>query len=992
MLILAVLLAGFFAITMLPLDKLPDISYPRVTVETTYPGMGAADVRSIITIPIEDALSSVKGLERMRSVSRDGASVIVLDFRWGLDPNTISVLVREAIDAVYPSLPEGIRKPMVVPGDPNQEAHAIIAIRSKTGDSGFARNLAEYELRARFRRIDGVSSVVLVGGSVPEAKISLDVPRTLPRGIGANEFAQIVSPEIVDVPAGNAKEGDLELVVISAARPKSVDDLSKLILPGQTGVLHISDIASVTEEPAKKRSLFVFNGNEQVALELYRRTGADPVAVSREINKTLTEAQQIFSRDVDIQLVYDSSGEILQRIRDLAQTALLGAAAVIGILIFFIRRVRYSLLAALSIPFSAMVSMIALALAGRSLNSMSLSGIALGIGLVSDTSVIVLDLLHRHFDTSLHKPAPEAVGSCVSTISTSSLASTITTIVVFIPIIFLPGPLGALFGDMSVSLVASVSAGWIYAQFCLPSLYRIFHKPGKTKQMKRILEKKYRSVLQRILRKPVYVFSVSLLISIAGVLLLLSRPAGFVAADAAAELLVTIEFAPGTDLEYAAMEAADVSRGLQSLECIETVFGRAGAEDEDVSRRADVDYRKERFRFRCFLKKGMKPELAQNEVRRFLDDNTTYKTTISVSFPQDKTERLLGLSSAYTVAIKGNSRDELENRVRDVTDYLANTSQGILAGYSFRPTGLRPELRVIPDREAASLLGVSTLQIAQTVQASTEGVIVGQLEIEGRPLDRRVSGKLAEKYPSPERMIEAIPITASEGKSIFLGTVARVQRSDSDAEVARLDRSDVLYVDLYPEAKADFSTFTDNLMQSGHGLSRSDESAFNRYRTSLIVTVILVIILLYMTLGAQFESFILPVIFMITIPFSLAGAGPALWMMNAGLDSGSVLGLVVLFGLVVNNGIVLYEITEEKVLAGSSIAHAVYSGASDRVRPVLATTLTTLFGLLPVLVSPLGATQRSMAAAMLGGMAISTLLTLFVMPSVFMRFVGKEKL
>lgn len=993
MVILAVLLAGGFAITRLPLDKLPEISYPRITVETMYPGMGATDVRSIITIPIEDALSSVKGLERMRSVSRDGASVIVLDFRWGLDPNTISVLVREAIDAVYPSLPEGIKKPVVVPGDPNQEAHAIIAVRSNSEDSSFARNLAEYELRARFRRIDGVAGVVLVGGSVPEAKVRLDVPRTLPRGIGANEFAQVLSQEIIDVPAGNAKEGEMELVVISAARPESVDKLSKLILPGETGTIHISDITTVAEGAAKRNSLFVFNGNEQVALELYRRTGANPVAVSREINKTLAEVQALFSRDADIQLVYDSSGEIVQGIRDLGQTALLGAVAVICVLIFFIRRVRYSLLAALSIPFSAMVSMIALALAGRSLNSMSLSGIALGIGLVSDTSVIVLDLLHRYFDKSPHKPLPDAVGACVSTISASSLASTITTVVVFLPIMFLPGPLGALFGDMSISLIASVSAGWLYAQFCLPSLYRIFHKTGKAKATKRILEKKYRRILRRILRKPVYVFSFAVIISAAGVLLLLSRPAGFVAADAAVELLVTIEFSPGTNLEHAARDAVDVSRSLQRLECFETVFGRAGAEDEDVSRRADVDYRKERFSFRCILKKGISPELAQDEVRRYFENSVSSKNKVSVSFPQDKTERLLGLSSAYTVAVKGTSRDELENRVADVRDYLGTKAEGALADYAFRPSGLRPELRVIPDREAAALLGVSTLQIAQTLQASTEGVIVGQLEIEGRPLDIRVSGKLAENYPSPEVMIEAIPVTASQGTPIFLGTVARVQRSDSDAEVARLDRSDVMYLDLYPAtgAKAEFSAFTADLMQSGQGLSRSDESSFNRYRTSLIITVALVIILLYMTLGAQFESFILPVIFMITIPFSLAGAGPALWLMGAGLDSGSVLGLVVLFGLVVNNGIVLYEITEEKVRAGASVAHAVYAGASDRVRAVLATTLTTLFGLLPILVSPLGATQCSMAAAMLGGMAISTLLTLFVMPSVFLRFVGKEK-
>jgi multidrug efflux pump subunit AcrB len=993
MFILAVLLAGFFAITRIPLDKLPEISYPRVTVETLYPGMGATDVRSIITIPIEDTLSSVKGLERMRSVSRDGSSIIVLDFRWGLNSNAISVLVREAIDAVYPGLPEGIRKPVVVPSGSNQEAHAIIAIRSNTGDDGFARNLAEYELRARFRRIDGVAGVVLVGGSVPEAKVQLDIPRTLPRGIGASEFAQILSPEIIDVPAGNAQEGEMDLVVINAARPESVYELSKLVLPGGTGALHISDIASVTEGAAKKSSIFVFNGNEQVALELYRRSGANPVAVSREINTTLAEVQQLFSRDADIQLVYDSSREILQAIRELGRTALLGAVAVIGVLIFFIHRVRYSLLAAFSIPFSAMVSMISLVLADRSLNSMSLSGIALGIGLVSDTSVIVLDLLHRYLDKSPHKPSPELVGNCVATISASSLASTITTIVVFLPIIFLPGPLGALFGDMSIALISSVSAGWLYSQFCLPSLYRVFHKTGKKQTAKQTLEKKYRCVLRLILRKPVYVFSFAIIISIAGGLLLLSRPAGFVAADAATELLVTMEFSPGTDLEYVAQDAVSVSQIIQGLESIETVFGRAGAEDKDVSQRADVDYRKERFGFRCLLKKGVSPEAARDELRRHFDNNVSSKSKILVSFPQDKMERLLGLSSAYTIAVKGASRNELENRVSNVMAYLNNNAEGTLADYSFRPSGLRPELRVMPDREAASLLGVSTLQIAQTLQASTEGVIAGQLEIEGRPLDIRVSGKLAENYPVPEMMVESIPVMASQGTPVFLGTVARVQRSDSDAEVARLDRSDVMYLDLYPamDTQTEFSTFTANLMQYGQGLSRSDESSFNRYRTSLIITVVLVIILLYMTLGAQFESFILPAIFMSTIPFSLAGAGPALLLINTGLDSGSVLGLVVLFGLVVNNGIVLYEITEERVRTGASIAHAVYAGASDRVRAVLATTLTTLFGLLPVLLSPLGATQRSMAAAMLGGMAVSTLLTLFVMPSIFLRFSGKEK-
>ncbi len=550
MAIMALFLAGFFSINMLSLDKLPEISYPRVTVETIYSGMGAKDVRSIITIPVEDALSSVKGLERIRSISRDGASVVVLDFKWGVDPNSASVLVREAIDAVYPSLPEGILKPIVVPGDPNEEPHAIISVASRLDDGSFARNLAEYELRARFRRIDGVGAVILVGGEIPEAKVKLDVPRALPRGIGAGELAQVMASETADIPAGNAREGDMELVVISSGRPNSVEELSHLILPTETGPLHISDIATISQETARRNSVFLFNNKEQVALEIYRRSGADPVKLSKEIKKTLDETIPVFSRDAEIKLVYDTSGDILKGIHDLARSALLGATAVFLTLLFFIRSIRYSLLTALSIPISAAAAITMLAITGKSLNSMSLSGLALGIGLVSDTSVVVLDLLHRTFDNYSKRPLPAEIGDCVSSVSGSSFASTVTTAVVFIPIVFLPGPLGALFGDMSISLVSSIAAGWLFAQLGLPSLYRIFYKKGKKETKIFKFEQIYDHGLKISMQRPFAILFIAIFLSIIGIAILFTRPASFVSPDDATEIEVAISFPPGTDLKY----------------------------------------------------------------------------------------------------------------------------------------------------------------------------------------------------------------------------------------------------------------------------------------------------------------------------------------------------------------------------------------------------------------------------------------------------------
>ncbi|MDR0388705.1 MAG: efflux RND transporter permease subunit, partial [Spirochaetaceae bacterium] len=477
--VLALFLGAFLALLSLPLEKLPPLSYPRVTVETAYPGMAASDIRSIVSIPLEDALSSVKGLERMRSVSRDGASLIILDFRWGLDPNTASLEVREIIDGIYPVLPEGTEKPLVLPGDSREEAHAVVAVRAKNGDQVFARRLAEYELKARFRRIEGLSRAVLSGGDVPELSVELDLNR-LP-GQGPAAVAEILARELADIPGGSAREGSQELVIISRGKPESPEELGSLVLPGINGPLYTADISRTTIKPERKKSIFIYNNEEQVCLELFRREGADPVRLSRDILRTVEEAGKLFARDAEIQVVYDGAAEITGAMTGFFKAALLGIVSVGGILALFMRRVRYCLLAGFSIPFSAAAVLAVLAASGRSLNGMSLSGLTMGIGLVSDVSVIVLDLLHRSLGKDF--PGADETAGLVSSVSLSSFAGTLTTIVVFLPVFFLPGPLGALYGDLSLSLIVSVSSGWVYSQFILPPLYRFCFIPERENEI-----------------------------------------------------------------------------------------------------------------------------------------------------------------------------------------------------------------------------------------------------------------------------------------------------------------------------------------------------------------------------------------------------------------------------------------------------------------------------------------------------------------------------
>ena len=992
MILAAQIIAAVFTIFTMPVNRLPEISVPRVTVETIYPGLAAEDIRTLVTIPLEDSLSPIKGIERIRSVSRDSRSLISLDFRWGVDPMAASVFVREAIDAVYPTLPEGVRKPSVTAGDSANEPHAVIAVSSLNGNDELTRNLAEYELRARLRRIDGVGSVVLVGGKTAEERISLDVHRLAALGISPSQFAGLLAQETSDVPAGNAREGNMELVVVSSGKPDTVSSLAKIILPAANGTLTVEDAGRIYHAAARQESIFIYDGNEAAALEVFRRPGSDPLRLSREIKKTIDEAASFFSRDVQIEIVADSTPRLLSGIKSLLFSAALGVIAVISVLLLFIRRLGHSLFASFSIPFSAAAGICVLGLAGKSLNNMSLGGLAMGIALVSDVSVIVLDILHRTFGKRTTVPQMQEIGEKASSVAGSSIASTLTTALVFIPVIMLPGPLGMLFSDISIALVTSVFAGWFYAQFCLPSLYRLFFHSSISLPFKTTVfkdgslvsnwhpEKKYSHLLNSLLQRPEKVFATAAILVIIGACSLMTRPVVFINPDEAEEVWVSMVFPPGTLLEAASSSGVSMIKTISRLPSVKTVYARAGAEEEDVNRRADIDYMKEELILRCVLEKKAKPEKTLAEIRAAIASaEHSFETSVSVYFPKDKTEILLGLSSERTFVIRGKDRQELYDHTTAAEEIFKEASIPV----SFRPRGQRPELRLFPNREAAAYLSIPASQIAETLYILNEGIVASRLEIEGRPLNVRVTGE-EQTEGDPVSRLEQIPLQTSQGKTVFLGSLGRIEQKEAEASLTRLDRSDVVYADILtvnkiPDQIKEFSALYS-------WFSGADESVFNRYKNSLLLYVILVLILLYMTMGAQFESFLLPLILMMSIPFSLAGAGPALLITGKKIDSSAILGLTALFGLVVNNSLVLFEISNQKIQDGFSPAAAVKHGASERLQAIFITCATTVFALMPLAVSPMANSQGSMAVTMLGGLAASTLLSLFAIPPVLIRY------
>jgi multidrug efflux pump subunit AcrB len=507
------------------------------------------------------------------------------------------------------------------------------------------------------------------------------------------------------------------------------------------------------------------------------------------------------------------------------------------------------------------------------------------------------------------------------------------------------------------------------------------------------IEKKYLYYLSMLIRRPKKIFAVAVLLSFIGLVSLIMRPVVFINPDDAKEVWVSVVFPPGTLLEVIEEYSIESSRKISGLPYVNTVYGRAGSEEGDVNRRADIDYRREELILRCVLNRRVNPQKALSGIKLLLEQNDELpflELPFLVYFPKDRSEVLLGLSSSNTYVIKGRDREELLKRLGIAENEFNEKS----IHANFFPRGLRPELRYLPNRETSAFLSVPAAQIAETLFILNEGIIATRLEIEGRPLDVRVTGQnpgfdvIATGLSGNN--LEQIPIITPLGRTVFLGSLGNIVYKEAEASLARLDRQDIMYVEV--SAARNNSKTINRFVTQNSWFSGVDDSVFSRYKNSLIVYVFLVLILLYMTMGALFESFLLPIILMISIPFSLAGAGPALLLAGSQIDSGAVLGLIVLFGLVVNNSLILFEISDQKIKKGFTPAVAVFNGARERYRAILITMLTTIFALLPLIISPMGNSQKSMAAAMLGGLTVSTLLSLFVIPAVLIRYFKWKKL
>ena len=989
-----VMILGLAAALNLRLELLPELTVPRLTVSTSFPGLPASEVRSLITIPLEDQLASVKGVRRVSSVSRDSLSIITLEFSWGEDMVSAAVRAREGIDVAYSALPSDAGKPQVLPGEAGERPIAIVAVRPRTGDLCLARRLGEREIKTRLQQVDGVGSVVLSGGAVEEVVVSVDQSVMAAKGLTLNDVSALVAKNNYDYPTGTIAQGGLEYLVKASGAVTDPAKLGSFRFVGNRSALRLSDIASISLAQRERSSFFHVDGSEAVGLSVMKRKGASPITVSEGLKAEVARLAQAYGKDLDITIVSDGSAFIASSLRNLLLATLAGSAIAFLVLIAFLRDMRTSALLMLSLPIAITVTLFALQAFGRTVNIMSLGGLALAIGMIVDNNVVILENLQkRHRNV---RASSDSVLKHTLELAASRLGALLTLVVVFLPVIFLPGLLGALFTDLSLSVIFAQIASFLTSITLMPVLFLLLERRaphGRGGGRRSRADSVFRRLLLSSFRKPLAIVGVVAALTAVGVFCFSLLGFEFMPAQDTGEIDVAVTMPYGTALERSAAVSSEAARLLLRIPDVDKVHARAGGEPGDAQYYADPEERREIIHLHVALKKGRLHSTASvaAAIRSALVIDSA---DVSVALPGSVIAPLLGLGSqGRALVVKGASPEEAQRRGRTVSlRFLSGTGSGRLASrVSVQPKGETFEVRLVPDRDAITLAGLALSDLAETVRNAITGSYPSRMSFEGRELDVRV--RVDRLQASRPQDLPGLIVGTPGGSAARLSELAQQRTEPAAPALYRRDRADAVVVNVAPAAGRDAGVLAEiGTLQKRHEWVTSVEgSVLAENLLSLVVALALAVILLYLVLGAQFESFLLPALLLTALPLSFSGISIALALSGKPISFDSALGIIVLFAIAVNNSIILSETYSARRASKVPLMAAIYQGTADRMRPILITMLITVLSLLPIAIDFSHTSAESgMAVAIIGGLFVSTVLTLFVLPLLFtVYFRGK---
>lgn len=1053
MLYIAVTFLGILSVTRLPVDLLPEIAYPKLVIYTVYPQVAPSEVERFVTEPIESRVARVPGVERLESVTREGVSLVILHFAWGTDMDFAALNVRERVDELLDMLPETAERPVVLRTDPRSEP--IMAL-SVAGSSSLwqLKELAESVFRRRLEQLDGVAQAATTGGLEREIQVEIDPVRLDSYGLTIEHLAQALEAANATSQSGTIRRGRFRYALRTLGELQSVDELGGIVITqpgggdadsgqgsdagtgggssgedgGPPGRVLLRDVATVRDGFKERESITRYNGREAIGLLVFKESGANTVRVARQVDDVLDQLRVEYP-EVTVQVAMSQAGFVSSAITNLVQQMVLGGALAFLVLVLFLRDPRYPVALSLAIPISVISTFALLHIFGVSLNIMSLGGLALGIGMLVDNSIVVIENVFRHREMGVKAAAAAAIGT--EEVQRAITASTLTTIAVFFPIVYVEGVAGEFFGALSFAVSFSLLASLAVAVTLLPMLaakwetetrsrFQVpgsrFHGPtsgpGKSTTVNpqpgtgnRVMRASgafsnsalflafdklwarfaasYERTLENALHHRARVVLIALGLLVVSVPFALSLDRTVLPDVEQGEFRVMITLERGATLERTSETAATVESMLLADDAVDAVFTRVGRQaaisgvEEEISglHTAQLEVKlKQGERTRDVLAR-LRPHLSQ-----FPSGSISLETGRATALGQ-----LLGASEAdLAVRVHGADLDaalayaaNVQTRLATVPN-LANTRVGTELG--------QPEYLVEIDRERAAAFGITTQRVAAVV----ENYMYGDVPTQFVDFDRKID--IIVRLPEDDRhSLETLRALRVDG--VPLMELVRIRESVGPVEIQRAEQSRIVpvYADVRSggiDRAVDAVRAVVEELPPPEGLRvdvGGENEEMRRSFRHLALAFVLAVLLVYLVLAAEFESFIHPFTVLLSVPLAMIGAFFTLWLFGAGLNIFSLIGIVILVGIVDNEAVVKIDFINRLRREGMSTREAILAAGRARLRPIAMTTLTTMLALLPMMLG-IGSgaeLQAPLALAVFGGLFSATGLMLIVVPVVY---------
>ncbi len=1041
---LAALVFGLVLVEKLGFNLLPELSYPTLTVRTEFPGSAPAEVENLITRPLEGLLGTIKGLRQVRSVSKAGRSDIYLEFYWGTDIDLASLDVREKMDQVQ--LPLEVKSPSLLRFNPNNEPIIRMSLSQKADQAiepevalAKLRRFAELKLTRRLVTIEGVAAAKASGGLEDEIQIQLKQEYLAKLNLTVADVANRLRTQNINMSGGQIRSGQRQLLVRTFNEYQSIDDFANTIIVAQDQkLLRLRDIATIKFGHKDPTAIIRHNGEQSVEIAIYKEGDSNTVKVAEAVRLQIESIKKDLPEDMQLSVQTDASKFISQAISELVNSAVVGGILAMLIIYFFLGKFLPTIIISATIPLSVIVTFNLMFAANVDMNIMSLGGLALAVGMLVDNAIVVLENIAKKQEEGHSLAEAALLGS--QEVSGAITASTLTTIAVFLPLIFVEGIAGQLFKDQALTITFSLVVSLGVALTLIPMLASRNFKKSNNNEMirtqksgfarslllipefvfvllpslvigliktvaftlakvlgfffipaRRVFEAAYNSLSRqyhRLLSVSVRQRALTILVSfgLLGVSLTMisSIPQVVLPEMAQGELRVKIEYPPGTAIELSDLKVVAISKKLLAVNGVKEVYSTAGSGNKLTANPEEEG--ENMAEFTLVLEKGIsraQEDQLLTELRILLSEESSGIQS-DVERPQ-----LFSFSTPISVEVYGYDMDTLKSESDKILKTLEDSNQFIELRSNMKKG--YPEVQVSFNHEKLAQLNIPMEQANNSIVNAIRGNKATRYRLKEQQVDVLV--RIEEASRDELKDIASLLINPASEKPVTLSSVADIKLTQGPSEVMRIDQQRVVLI----EGQVRTGTLSDGIktvkalleetrMPFGINLQIGGQSEeIDRSFNSLLMALALAVFLVYLVMASQFESLLHPFIILFSIPLALVGAIFALVLTNTELSVVVFLGLIMLAGIVVNNAIVLIDRINQLRETGMEKVEAIMSAAESRLRPILMTTLTTTLGMLPLALGISEGTEirAPMAITVIGGLLASTLLTLIVIPVMY---------